>query len=231
MFEWIASVCGRRDAVWDCATGNGQAAGGIAPHFARVVATDISVAQLAHAVPRDNIRYCVCSAEEPALRHDAFDLVIVAQALHWLDFDRFWPAVSRVARANALFVAWGYDWSETTPELEASFVAPFREIVHPFWAANNRIVWRGYRTDEVRFPYPRIDAPPFALEVDWTVAQLVEYMKTWSAYTRSRSDPAAVRAMDALMASTRALRESPRRFDMRIPLYLLAGRITAPAGL
>lgn len=40
LFAWLASVVLRRDLAWDTATGNGQAALGLAEHFERVVATD-----------------------------------------------------------------------------------------------------------------------------------------------------------------------------------------------
>jgi predicted aconitase len=75
-------------------------------------------------------------------------------------------------------------------------------------------------------PYAFIDAPRFEVEVDWSMSQLVDYMQTWSAYTRSRSDPAAAAAMDGLVTRTGALRESPRRLELRVPLRLLAGRIS-----
>ena len=35
LFDLLAEVAPARDAAWDCATGNGQAALGLARHFAR----------------------------------------------------------------------------------------------------------------------------------------------------------------------------------------------------
>ena len=49
LYAWISSQVPRRELAWDAATGNGQAAVGLARHFARVVATDISPGQIAHA--------------------------------------------------------------------------------------------------------------------------------------------------------------------------------------
>ena len=40
LFEYISSVVTRHETAWDCATGNGQAALGLAPYFMRVIATD-----------------------------------------------------------------------------------------------------------------------------------------------------------------------------------------------
>ncbi len=57
LFEWIAATCYARDAAWDCATGNGQAALGLAPFFRRFEATDISAEQVAEGFPASNVRY------------------------------------------------------------------------------------------------------------------------------------------------------------------------------
>ena len=48
LFVYLASLSPVRDLAWDCATGNGQTAHGLAPHFAR---TDASDDQIAHAAP------------------------------------------------------------------------------------------------------------------------------------------------------------------------------------
>ena len=33
LFDSLAALCARHDLAWDCATGNGQAAAALAPHF------------------------------------------------------------------------------------------------------------------------------------------------------------------------------------------------------
>ena len=52
--EYVLSHCAHRSVAWDCATGNGQFAVLLAPHFKKVHATDISEQQLANAVQRIN---------------------------------------------------------------------------------------------------------------------------------------------------------------------------------
>ncbi|MEO6526682.1 MAG: hypothetical protein ABIP93_08680 [Gemmatimonadaceae bacterium] len=42
LFAWLASVTSGRERAWDCATGSGQAAIGLAAYFDHVVATDPS---------------------------------------------------------------------------------------------------------------------------------------------------------------------------------------------
>src|SRR5207244_11963084 len=40
LFAFLAGAVPRHDLAWDCATGSGQAAIGLARHFARVLASD-----------------------------------------------------------------------------------------------------------------------------------------------------------------------------------------------
>jgi len=225
LFEWIAAHCARRDEAWDCATGNGQAAVGLAPYFGTVQATDISREQIAHGLSRPNVIYSVRSAEDTGFPSHVFDVVTVAQALHWFDYDKFWPEVSRVARDGALFCAWGYDWPYTMPELQKHLVEPFRSIVAPFWAPNNRLLWEGYRPEAIGFPYERLEMPAFAIEMRWTLLQLIDYMTTWSAYKNSRTDAGAVKAMDDLMVRVHTMLTADTQIPIHMPLKTIAGRM------
>ena len=115
LFDWLASQCDRRDQAWDCATGTGQAATGIAPHFRHVYATDSSAGQIVRAEPASNITYAVAPAESCGLSDCSVDLITVAQALHWFDRDRFFAEVQRIARPRALLAVYGYSWFYLTP--------------------------------------------------------------------------------------------------------------------
>jgi SAM-dependent methyltransferase len=230
LYEWMASKCVSTRVAWDCATGNGQAALGLASFFAEVQATDISGAQITNAFQRPNIVYSVRSAEASDFAESSFDLIVVAQALHWFDFVRFWPEVSRVARPGALFCAWGYSWFSSTPLVDATLLMPFRQALEPFWALNNRILWEGYQSEDIAFPYVRMSTPPFEIQARWTLEQLIEYMCTWSAYKHSRSDPAAVEAVDSAVARVRNTVAADEQLPIRMPLKLVAGRIMVLPG-
>ena len=49
LFEWLADKAGNRQTAWDCGTGNGQAAIGLADFFDEVIATDASARQIEYA--------------------------------------------------------------------------------------------------------------------------------------------------------------------------------------
>jgi hypothetical protein len=229
LLEWIAEQCGRRARVWDCATGNGQAAHGLKPWFERVCASDVSLEQVARATPAQGIDFVACAAERSPFRDGSFDLVTVAQALHWLDFSGFWPEVARVARSGALFAAWGYDGLESDPEVDQRVVSPFLEIVSPFWTANNRILWNGYRDEDIRLPFERLQTPSFTLELDWTAAQLMAYIETWSAYMRCSCDPVAGERLREHRAAVDEMLAPTTRLQVRMPITLVLARIGRPA--
>src|SRR5439155_190677 len=83
--------------AWDCATGSGQAAIGLAEQFEQVEATDASAAQLAAALAHPRVRYRQAPADASGLAPHSVELVTVAQALHWLDRPAFYAEARRVA--------------------------------------------------------------------------------------------------------------------------------------
>jgi len=104
----LARLAPSRRLAVDVATGNGQAAVGLARHFDRVLASDASAAQLAAAVAHGRVQYARHAAECLPLRDAAADLVTVAQAAHWLDLDRFFGEVRRVLRPGGIIALWTY---------------------------------------------------------------------------------------------------------------------------
>lgn len=82
LFDYIFQFVEKRKHAWDCATGNGQAANVLANHFEKVDASDISEAQIAHAIQKSNIEYHVCPAEQTHFADNSFDLITVATAYH-----------------------------------------------------------------------------------------------------------------------------------------------------
>ena len=226
LFEWIAGQSPARDAVWDCATGNGQAAVGLAAHFTRVEATDIAPSQVEHGLPHPRVRYSAQPAEASGFAAGSFDTVTVAQALHWFDFPRFWDEVRRVARPGAFFCAWGYAWFRYGEEVEAALVRPVLALVEPWWAANNGILWDGYGDVDIAFPFRRIAAPAFEIVHDTDAAGVAAYVRTWSAFKRAAAaDPALGAALEEALARGLAALGPDRPVRATTPLAVAAGRV------
>src|SRR5882672_11427376 len=100
LFQWLAATAPRRERVWDCACGSGQASLDLAAHFHTVIGTDLSAGQLAQAPAHERISYRVALAEQSGLESASCDLVTVAQALHWFDLPRFYAEARRVLRPD-----------------------------------------------------------------------------------------------------------------------------------
>ena len=91
LFDYLGSTAPSRHLAWDCGTGNGQAAVGLASVFDCVIATDASAKQIANAESHKKIDYRVAPAENSGIESETLDLIMVAQALHcsiWTVFTR-----------------------------------------------------------------------------------------------------------------------------------------------
>src|SRR5690349_13259240 len=115
LFSFIFDHCRHFDRAWDCATGNGQIAVKLAERFGVVEATDISDNQLKNAQPNSRVKYSNQPAETPDFNDGAFDLIVVGQAAHWFDFDRFYEQVRRVLKPDGFLALVGYNLLKVEP--------------------------------------------------------------------------------------------------------------------
>jgi ubiquinone/menaquinone biosynthesis C-methylase UbiE len=182
LFAFLASQAPGREAAWDCATGNGQAALGLARHFARVEATDASAQQVAHARPAPNVRYSVQPGEATSFADASFDAVCVAEALHWLEVDRFYAEARRVLRDRGVVAIVGYSRQSIGAAFDADFHRVVIAPVKPHWPKQIGHLWSRYR--DLAFPFEPIPAPAFEIRMRWTLPQLMDYVGTWSGTRR-----------------------------------------------
>lgn len=221
---YAASLALRHDLAWDCGTGNGQAARGLAEHFACVIATDASAEQIAHAVPHPNVQYRVAPAEASGLSDHSVDIVTVAQALHWFDVERFYLEVKRVVRPGGVVAVWGYgDVRADGPELDRVLREFTRGTLGAYWPPERRILDEGFRT--IPFPFHEETPPDFTLDAQWTLPELLGYLRTWSAtaaYVRATGrDPVE----EWSPAFGRAWGEESIRRAIRWPMMVRAGHV------
>ena len=185
LFTYLAGVAPRRELAWDCAAGNGQATVPLTEWFRRVIGTDASSAMLAQAPPHPKVEYRVAPAQQSGLDAQSVDLVTVAQALHWLELDQFYAEVERVLVPAGVLAVWTYGITHIDePEADRVLSHFYSQIVGPFWPADRCHVEAGYRT--LPFPFPELVPPLFVMQEQWTLAQLLGYVGTWSATRRFR---------------------------------------------
>jgi SAM-dependent methyltransferase len=206
----LAAVAPGRALALDLATGNGQAVVALALHFERVLASDASASQLAHAVPHPRVAYLRHTAERLPVRSGAADLVAVAQAAHWFDFERFYAEARRVLRPGGVVALWAYELGWVDAAVDAAIGAFYRDVVGGYWPAERRYVEEGYRT--------------LPLATDWSLAEIVGYLATWSAVERYRAARGAD-PLPALAAELEPLWPPGGTRRVRWPIHLRIGRI------
>jgi len=165
--------------AWDCGTGNGQVAVELSKHFENVFATDISSNQLAQAVKMDNIMYFVQPAEKTNFPNNTFDLITVAQAIHWFDFEKFYAEAIRTAKDNAIIAVIGYGRLSISKNIDPVIDNFYFNTIGNFWDAERKYIDEEYRT--IPFPFKELQCPNFSIRVNWNLEHLIGYLNTWSA--------------------------------------------------
>ena len=182
LFRFIAVTAPNDQLALDCATGNGQAAVALAEFFQKVIALDASGEQIARAQPNEQVEYRVAPAESTGLPAHSVAAITVAQALHWFELEAFYAEARRVLQPHGVLAVWAYNYLLLSPEVDPLVRRFHDEIVGPFWPPERKLVGRGYR--ELPFPFDEIETPAFQIEVRWSLAHLLGYLRTWSATQR-----------------------------------------------
>ena len=197
LFAYLAALCTEHRLAWDCACGNGQASVPLAQHFQRVIASDASAKQIAAATTHPRISYRVAPESQSGLETGSVDLVTVAQALHWLDLERFYAEVARVLTSGGWLAVWTYGVPRArAPAIDSAIDRFAHETVGPCWPPERRHVDSGYRT--LSFPFAEQAVPSFHMEQHWSLPHFLGYARSWSATARYVAEKGAdpVRALE-----------------------------------
>jgi SAM-dependent methyltransferase len=222
LFTALAGAVSRHELAWDCATGTGQAAVELARWFDRVVASDGSAAQVRKGVARESIAYVAARAEAVPLRSAAADLVTVAQALHWIEVDRFYREARRVLAPGGLLAVWTYGRQRVDGGAIDAVVEDFYEnMVGTYWPPERRWVEAGY--NGLPFPFERVPLAIPLMAEEWTLSQMLGYISTWSAVVRY-AQVNGVNPVVGLAERLAPLWGPERRRRIEWPLTMLAGR-------
>ena len=179
LFSFLSSITKKHDLAWDCATGSGQSAIRLAESFNTVLATDASKAQINNARKHKKVHYYVAAAENAAIKSSSVDLITVAQAIHWFDFDAFSSEVERTLKPSGILAIWSYNLLSISPDIDRHIRHLYGNILKPYWPAERSHVESGYKS--INFPLKELSTPAFHMSLEWTQAQLISYLSTWSA--------------------------------------------------
>jgi SAM-dependent methyltransferase len=188
--------------------------------FDRVIATDASEKQIANAESHERVDYRVAPAENSGIGSTTIDLIMVAQALHWFDLDRFYREVRRVLKNDGVFAASAYNLLHVEPAIDEVVNRYYYEVVGPFWPPERELV---EQFANLPFPFHNLDTPKFAMTAQWNLDHLLGYLRTWSSTQRfvaaKGSDPSE-QIIDDLRA---AWGDSRQTRNLTWPLVLRIG--------
>lgn len=191
LFAFILSHVKDRKTAWDCGTGNGQVAVKLSDYFETVYATDLSRNQLANATKRKNIIYQAMQAEEASFPGIQFDLITIAQAIHWFQFETFYQRVREHLKPGGLIAVIGYHVITISPACDKVINRLYSDELGNYWDPERKFIDEHYRS--VPFPFEEIPSPAFTHNAVWTFDQLIGYLNTWSAVkhyiTKDRQNP------------------------------------------
>lgn len=178
LFEYLASCCNEHRQAWDCGTGSGQAARSLAKYFQNVLATDASKEQLEQAPKHPKINYRVEPAEKVTLEDTSTDLVTVAAAVHWFNFEKFYAELKRVLKPNGIIAVWGYHLFSITPAIDKLLLKYYSEILKDYWP--ERFHYVDTRYSDLPFPFDELTPPKFEMITEWNLDQVAGFLSSWS---------------------------------------------------
>lgn len=221
-FDYLSSIIADKKNAWDCGTGNGQVAYELSKIVENVFATDISQSQIDNALQAGNISYSVQPAEQTNFDNKQFDLIVVAQAIHWFDFDKFYAEVRRTAKDNALLCVIGYSRLKISEPIDNLITDFYTNVIGKYWDKERKYIDKNYKT--IPFPFDEIKTPKFENRHKWTLEHLIGYLNTWSAVNHFIRQN-GFNPIDKLQTEIEQLWGSEEEKEVVFPLLLRIGKI------
>lgn len=219
----LAALPGQKELAWDAGCGSGQASVGLVNFFKRVLATDISAAQIEHAFQHPKIQYQVSAAEDSGLPDASVDLITAAQAVHWFNIEEFYREVKRVLKPGGAIAIWCYPLPASQPAIDEVIHSFYHHVLKGCWSPRVKLVEEGYR--HLPFPFQEIPIAPFTVKTNWTYADILGHLSSWSAvkeYQRQNDrNPVAEVERDLLAAWG----DVGKQVTFEWPLHIKAGRL------
>jgi ubiquinone/menaquinone biosynthesis C-methylase UbiE len=224
LYDEILQFIPERSSCWDCATGNGQVAIELSKYFDEVFATDISQEQLAEAERADNIKYMVERAEKSSFTENKFDLITVAQAIHWFDMEAFNNEVYRVTRNGGVIAIWAYGLLRINKEIDKQLDKFCYKTLRPFWNPERKHVDKAYST--VIFRFDQINEEKSRnITTQWDLEHLEGYLNSWSGVQHFIAQSDGLNPVPGLIKRIKQLWGSNLKNKINFPLYLKVGRV------
>jgi len=166
----------------DMACGAGEATKHLVPYYKIIYGIDVSSSMLENAPKHPNINYSIGAVEATKLPNESIDLVLVAQALHWFDFEKFFIELDRILKPGGTFAVIGYPLNRFSNNTLANEVIQkfFYQTLEGCWSERRRILDQEYA--DVPFIYKEtLRKHRFFNTKSMSIENYVRYIGTWSA--------------------------------------------------
>ncbi|KAL0428470.1 UNVERIFIED_CONTAM: putative methyltransferase DDB [Sesamum latifolium] len=194
LFNFIASKTLSHDLAWDVGTG--------AAKLPNLQATK-------HKIPMHFLSMSMAELQDNIGSESSFDLVTIAQAMHWFDLPTFYQQVKWVLKKpNGVIAAWCYTVPEVNPTVDSLF---------------NRF----YTIDAVdglehNGPFR------FSSEKVMDLESYFTYLRSWSAYQTAKEKGVELLTENVLEDFKRAWNEDGKfQKTVSFPIYLRIGKVGA----
>lgn len=222
IFEYLAGVCAERGTAWDCGCGNGQASLQLSKLFSTVMATDVSESQINNALEMPNVVFKCEPSESTSIEDSSVDLVVVAQALHWFDFDRFFTEVGRVCKSDGVFSAVTYNLCRVNDAVDRVMDDLYWGTLKGYWPERRKYVDSAY--SDIHFPFNMLPVKVFDMKLNWPVEQFIAYLKTWSG-VKAYEEQNSVNPVDEIEKEIINAWAADDVLSVNWPVTVVAGRI------
>lgn len=223
LIEFITSLVAEKKKAWDCGTGNGQMAALLSNFFDEVYGTDISQSQIDNTKKAANIYYSVQPAEKANFPNSSFNLVTVAQAIHWFNFEDFFAEVKRVARQHSIIAIVGYGGVSVSEGIDKLKIDFYKNIIGSYWDKERKHIDNNYST--IPFPFAEIKCPEFSIKLNWSFEEYTGYINTWSAVQKFADDK-GYNPVTFLAEKIKPLWGNEEMREIKFPIFLRVGKIT-----
>lgn len=120
LFQQLIRLAPRHSALLDLGCGHGKMSRPLANHFEHVTAIDPSarMIKLGRSLPNgsaSNIEWVEGLAEEVPYPCEAYDLVVAALSVHWMDHDRLFPRLKQHVQPDHVFAVISGDQPHDPP--------------------------------------------------------------------------------------------------------------------
>lgn len=222
MYDFIFRHVQKKQTAWDCGTGSGQVASYLADYFKKVFASDISTEQLSFAPQKEQIIYKNVPAEDTGFPAGVFDLITVAQAIHWFDFDRFYREVNRTARDGATLAVIGYGIIQINERLNPIIERFYDYAFGNYFGENRAYIDKHYQT--ILFPFEEIKTPMFSTTLAWKLKDLEGYVNSWSSVQKFKEQE-GFNPADDFIEEVKSVWGFEEVKEVIFPVFMRMGRI------